>query len=155
MTAIQRKLRQEQLDVQLGVGVEAHVPTRPRGGWVQAIREALGMSLEAFGSRLGISRQNAHQLERAENRESISIKRLRSAAEALDCELVIYLKPRCKLESFVLERARVAAREIVAQAGHSMAMEDQAVSDSHLERLVEETATDLINRGDRRIWQGK
>ncbi|MEQ1935820.1 MAG: AAA family ATPase, partial [Fimbriimonadaceae bacterium] len=46
----------------------------------------------------------------------------------------------------LLERARQVLR-----TGHSMAMEDQALSNQAMERLVKETADDMIRRGDR-LW---
>ena len=153
MTARQRRLRRQQIDAHVSSVALSDIPISPRGGWVHAIREALGMSLGVFGGRLGISRQTAHQLEAAEANESISIKRLRSAAEALECELVIYLRPKSKLETIVNKRAREVAQRMVMSASHTMAMEDQAIPDSKLSDLIDETAEDLIDRADRSIWQ--
>jgi len=153
MTYKQRKLRRQQLDSQLCNGNLNLLPQAPGGGWIQAIREALGMTLDVFGERLGISRQSAHQLEKAEATESITVKRLRAAAEALECELVIVLRPRRPLEESIRDRAMRTARAEVLRAGHSMAMEQQAVSTTHLEDLVGQTADELLERGDSRIWQ--
>jgi len=125
------------------------------GGWVQAIRESLGMTLEAFGARLGISRQTAHQLENSEVQDRISLRRLRAAAEALDCELVCYLRPKRSLEAMVQDQARNAAEEIVSRTGHSMALEVQGISSIQRERLIDDTANDLMRRGETRIWQWK
>lgn len=155
MNSKQRKLRREQIDALFGDLAEANVPIRPRGGWVQSIREALGMTLDAFGARLGVSRQTAHQLEKAEALESISVKRLRAAADALECELIVYLRPKRKLDEIINDHARTAARNIVSRAGHSMAMEDQTITDGFTKRLIEETTQELINRGDSSIWQWK
>jgi predicted DNA-binding mobile mystery protein A len=116
------------------------------------MREALGMTLEVFGTHMGTSRQTVHQLEHAEATDSITIKRLRAAADALECELVIYLRPKRPLEEVIQERARAVARHLVSRTGHSMAMEAQAVSDARIEEMIEETAVDLINKNDPRIW---
>ncbi len=113
------------------------------------------MTLEVFGAKLGISRQAAHALERAEASESISVRRLRAAAEAVNCELVLFLRPRQPLESHIRERAMIVARELVARTGHSMSLEDQTITDSHLLRLLEECVEDLVSSGDQRIWQWK
>lgn len=42
--------------------------------FLQAIREELGMSGEAFGDALGITRQRVHQLERLHNQYGIPIR---------------------------------------------------------------------------------
>jgi len=153
MTAKQRRLRRQQLDSQLGALALSATPPRPQGGWIHAIRESLGMTLDAFGARLGTSRQTAHQLEHAEATDSITVRRLRAAAEALECELVIVLRPKQPLNDILGTRARAVARQVVLRTGHSMAMEDQAVSNARLEDMVAETAADLIEKGDTRIWQ--
>jgi predicted DNA-binding mobile mystery protein A len=153
MTAKQRKLRRQQLDRQLSSTALSAIPPRPQGGWIQAIREALGMTLDAFGSRLGISRQTAHQLEQAEAEDSITLKRLRTAAEALDCELIVLLRPKQPLEDALRNRARAVARQLVTRTGHSMAMEEQAVSRDRLEEMIEEASTDLIDKHDPRLWR--
>jgi predicted DNA-binding mobile mystery protein A len=153
MTAKQRNLRRMQLDRQIIEEVSQVPLARPKGGWLRAIREALGMTLDSFGERLEMSRQSAQQLESAEASERITVARLRAAAEALECELVLYLRPKRPLEKIVSDRAMTVARGIVTRTGHSMALEDQSISDSQLLRLVEETAEELIERGEQSIWQ--
>ena len=153
MTEKQRKLRRQQLDRQIGELAPNVPPSAPQGGWIQAIREALGMTLDSFGKRLGISRQSAHQLELAEVKESITLARLRSAAEALECELIIHLRPKQPLEELVRTRAHHIARDIVLRTGHSMFLEEQAVSDERIEELIRETAEELVARKDSRLWQ--
>lgn len=110
------------------------------------------MSLDAFGRRLGVSKQTAHQLEKSEIEGSITVKRLQAAADALDCELVVLLVPRQSLEATVRHRALHVAREQVTMAGYSMAMEQQAVSDERILQMVEDTANELIERGGTRLW---
>ncbi|MBS1717814.1 MAG: mobile mystery protein A [Armatimonadetes bacterium] len=145
------KLRRQQLDRQLAVE-SVHAPVYPQDGWLQTVREALAMSLDALGSRLGMTRQGASRIERAEVDGSITLKRLRTAAEALNCDLVFYLRPRQPLEDMVRLRAIELARAQVKRLGHSMAMEDQAISQAALDQLIEETAEEIIRRGDSRLW---
>lgn len=149
----QRSLRRTQLDQQLVSEQSARLPIAPSHGWIRAFREALGMSLESFGKRLGISRQSAHQLEEGESRGSISVKRLRAAAEALDCELVILLVPKRPLQQMVEDQAAKVARTQVMRATHSMALEQQALSNERVQQMIEETARKLIDRGDPHLWE--
>lgn len=110
------------------------------------------MSLESFGKRLGVSRQTAHELVRAENDGSLSIKRMRSAADALGCELVLLVVPRQPLEQMVMERPIAIARERVMRTSHSMALEDQSVSNERVSRMILEAAEALVDQRDSGLW---
>jgi len=70
-------LKRRQLDANLKGNASA--PT-PRGGWIRANREALGMSSLQLGRRLGVSQQEAADLERRERTGSITIATLTKAA---------------------------------------------------------------------------
>jgi predicted DNA-binding mobile mystery protein A len=110
------------------------------------------MTFEAFGSRLGVSRQNAQQIETAEVSGSITLKRLRAAADALNCDVLVSLVPRQPLEEFVQEQALQAARKQILRTAHSMALESQALTEPQLEALIGRSAREMIERGDARIW---
>jgi len=149
-----RALRRKQLDRQLLTEGQAPAyPTPPSGGWIHAVREALGMNLAALGKRLGVSRQSAFQLEKAEVDGSITLKRMRSAAEALECDLVVLLVPRQPFENAVRQRAlRIAAQE-VGRTSHTMGMEGQGVASELIRQMIEESAEQLVAAGDPRIWE--
>ena len=151
MTHRFRTLRRKQLDVQLAKVRRLDVPT-PREGWISSIREALGMSMESFAKRLGIARQSAHHLEKSEVKGSITINRLRSAANALDCDLVVMVVPRKPLEAIVRDNSLRAAWRLSRDIAHTMALEQQELDAQQVDRIVQETAVDLVNRGDQRIW---
>lgn len=110
------------------------------------------MSLEILGKRLGVSRQTAHELGKAEQDGSLTIRRMRSAADALGCELVILLVPRQPLERMVKERAMATARELVMRTSHSMALEEQSVPDERVSQMILEAAEALVDQGDSRLW---
>lgn len=153
MDARRRSLRRQQLDRQLGLARASLPEATPQGGWIKAVREALGLTLETFGRRLGISRQSTFQLERAEVDGSITLRRLRAAADALECDVVVVLVPRRGLEETVRARAVEAARKQLQRVGHTMAMEAQAVSDSRMEEMVKRAAEDMVERNDPRLWE--
>ena len=127
--------------------------TPPKEGWLRAVRQALGMSLEAFGKRIGASGPTAHYIESAEVSGALTLRRLRSAAEALGCDVTVTLTPRKRLETLLQEQALRVAREQVARTGHSMAMEAQGLSAEDLEIMASEAAEEMIRRGDPRIWK--
>jgi predicted DNA-binding mobile mystery protein A len=67
---------------------------RPQRGWIQAVRQAKGVSTGELGRILGTSRQLPLQFEKAEADDTITLKSLRKVADALDCDLVYALLPR-------------------------------------------------------------
>lgn len=152
MDATRRRLRRRQLDQQLSAIQSLNVPPTPNGGWIRAIREALGMSLESFGQRLGVSRQTAHELSKAEQDGSLTIRRLRSAADALNCDLIVLVVPRQPLEQTVMDRARVVAREQVMRTSHSMALEEQSVSNESLDQMIHDAVAAIIDESHSRLW---
>ncbi len=123
-----RELRRRQLARRLRAFREARKVVRPKRGWLRAIREASGMSMEKAGRAVGITRQHLAFLEKSEAEERITLKSLKRAAEALGCELVYGLVPKSGSFSDLLEtRARQQATENVLAVEHSMALENQAV----------------------------
>ena len=125
-----RKLRLQQLGQALSVYVPALQSVRPRHGWLSAIREAQGIPLRQIASALAVTPQAVQKLQVSEASESISLKRLRQAAEAMGCELVYALVPKSgTLTDAKEERELQRATERVLAAEHTMALEDQAAGD--------------------------
>jgi predicted DNA-binding mobile mystery protein A len=123
---------------------------RPQRGWVRAIRDALGMTAEQLGDRIGVAQSTVQRLETSEAADTIQLNSLRRLAEGLNCELVYALIPRDTLTSTYDEAARAVARRELARVSHSMALEDQAVDDTaEDERLRQVIAQDLNPRD---IW---
>ena len=122
----------------------------PPRGWVRALRDALGMTAEQLGERMGITQPSVQRLEQSEAEGAIQLKTLRRAAEALDCELVYALVPRKTLRETYEAAARAVARRELGRVNHSMALEDQAVEDEEEdERLRRFIAEEL---DPREIW---
>src|SRR5713226_2299751 len=89
-----RQLRLRQLARSLSAFKEARKVVKPRRGWLRAIREASGMSMQQVASVMGVTRQHVAFLEKSEADERTTLKSLKRAAEALDCELVYALVPK-------------------------------------------------------------
>lgn len=81
----------------------------PGGGWVRAIRVALGMSQFELGRRAGISQPRVAQIERCEVSGRIELETIRRVAEALECDFAYVLAPRAPLEAMVRRQARARA----------------------------------------------
>src|SRR5882724_4874620 len=135
-----RKLRLRQLERALSAYAKARQSARPRSGWLSAIREARGIPLRQIATTLAVTPQAVQKLQISEANESISLKRLRKAAEAMGCELVYALLPRSgKLTDAVEEQEHQMAAERVLAAEHTMVLEDQAAGDVQ-KRIEEEQA---------------
>jgi predicted DNA-binding mobile mystery protein A len=123
-----QSLRRKQLDRRLAPYRAAGASARPPAGWIRALRQALGLSSAELARRLGTSRQLPLQMEKAEAEDRITLKSLRAAANALDCDLVYALVPRAgTLQQSIEDHARAQAQTQVERVEHSMALEDQAV----------------------------
>ena len=77
---------------------------RPQRGWLRAIREGLGLTLDNVGARLGQSRKRIQEFEDAEADDRITLKSLRRVASALDCELVYAVVPKSGTIAELAER---------------------------------------------------
>ncbi len=125
---------------------------RPVGGWIRAIRRALGMSTSALGRRMKLAQQSVVQLEANEKTETITLASLRRVAAALDAELVYAIVPRKNLRESITARAREVAAKRVAPIAQSMKLESQGLADSELRERIEELARELERR-PRELWR--
>lgn len=130
---------------------EANVSARPAKGWVKAIREALGMSGKQLAQRLKIAPQNVDLLEKSEAADTIQLKTLRRAAEALNCTLVYALVPNTSLEAMVKARAREIALHDLGRVAHTMNLEAQETDERDLEERIEDYIRDVLRARD--LWK--
>jgi predicted DNA-binding mobile mystery protein A len=86
------------------------LPERPIGGWLRAVRQALGITSAGVATRLGITASGLRKLEQAEASDAITLATLRRGAEALDCELRYVLVPRQSLREMRRQQALTRAR---------------------------------------------
>ncbi len=145
-----RDLRLKQLDRSLAAYRAARATPRPLKGWIRALRQALGVSSGELARRLGTSRQLPLQMEKAEAEDRITLKSLRAAANALDCDLVYALVPRADTMQELIEgRARADAQKHVIGVEHSMALENQAAGNIE-EAVAAETRRIIRKHGSSR-----
>ena len=129
-------LRPQQLDRTLESFRAAQALPRPQKGWIRAMRELMGVSAGEVGRILGTSRQLPLQFEKAEADDSITLKSLRSVANAMDCDLVYALVPRAG--SMREDRTRAEIRKSVHKVEHSRALKGKAVG--RIDKVVETEA---------------
>lgn len=94
-------------------------------GWIRTVRTALGMSASQLAKRLGVTQQAVTNTERNERNGTVSLATLAKVAEALDCELVIELRPKTSLEETVRRQATDKATAERNRVVHTMRLEAQ------------------------------
>jgi predicted DNA-binding mobile mystery protein A len=127
--------------------------TRPSGGWIRAIREALGMTNKQLAQRVQRKSQTVLDLQKREAAQTIQLNTLRELAEAMDCELVYAIVPRKPLDRMLDERAEVLARRALRRTGHSMELERQALGVRERARAFEREIERLLAGSRRKLWE--
>jgi predicted DNA-binding mobile mystery protein A len=152
--SIIRKQQLRTLDARLAQlrSLAVHGQGRPAGGWIKALREALGMTTEQLAKRLQIARQNAAKLEASERDGRITLETLRRVANALDAELVYAIVPRNSIQDVLEARAHEVARQHLATLSRSMQLEQQEIPANEQRQQVEDYAQMLLER-PRELWR--
>lgn len=84
---------QKDLDRELRPFLTARRVHRPSGGWLRAVRKALGLSATAMAQDLRVSPSAVFRMERAEWKDKISLQGLDKAARAMSCKVVYAIVP--------------------------------------------------------------
>jgi len=147
-----QKTALEQLDSTLLRYAPLREMSPPRKGWIKATREALGMSGQQLGKRLGVSKMRVAALEQAETTGATTLNTLRRAAEAMDCVLVYALVPKTSLKESLHKQTRLKAAQDIARASRSMALEDQALARDAVGKATEAAAAALLDKMPKTLW---
>jgi predicted DNA-binding mobile mystery protein A len=153
MTKKFANLKLYQMDESLSKIRGYRYPTRPRGGWIKAIRESMGMSASALARQLQVTPHSITKLEKSEAEERITLASLRKLANALNCELQYTLIPRKPLEELLLERALTLAQENLSPISHSMSLEDQSVEKVANEKQLQLLAKEILDGPRKNLWR--
>ena len=126
----------------------------PRGGWVRAIREALGMTQAQLGDRVHVSRQSVQDMEKAEAERRITLDSLDRLAQAMGCRVVYALVPENgSLDDLRTRRADALAEAMLKPTDHSMKLEAQGVSAIERKRQRKLLAQALLRDSPRKLWR--
>lgn len=131
---------------------DVRVPDRPRSGWIDAVREALGMTKTQLAKRMGIARPNINQLETNEMSGSITMASLQKAAEALGCDLRYVLVPKASLKAMIDQQALRRAEQKLSRVNQSQALEASALDSANLQDAIADLAKELEVRRPTDLW---
>lgn len=138
------KERRKSLDRQFSE-IDAAALVVPDGGWLRAVRVALGMSTRQLGIRAGMSGSAIAKIERSEAAGAAQMATLRRIAEALECDLVYAIVPRTGIEHMVRRRAHELATSEVHAVNRSMQLEGLHVPADYLAAQIDEYAERLVD----------
>ena len=125
----------------------------PPIGWIKAIRNGIGMSMEQLGKKLSITKQGVMDIEKREKEGAITIKSMQEIAKAMDTQFVYGFVPKTgSLEQMIEYRALEIASKIVERTSTTMKLEDQANSKERIEKAIKERATEIINKTPKILW---
>jgi predicted DNA-binding mobile mystery protein A len=148
-----KELSVQQLEDRLRPFRQALGSARPAGGWIRAVREALGMTQRQLAQRVGRKPQTLLDLQAREAAQTIQLNTLREIAEAMDCELVYALVPRKPLDEILEERARLVAGQTLRRTAHSMELERQGLGAREQERAMVREVERLLSGSRRKLWE--
>jgi predicted DNA-binding mobile mystery protein A len=148
-----RQLRLEQVQASVEAYAELKNRRRPPRGWLQTIRQALGLTERQQAARVGIAASTLHKSEAAEAEDRITLGQLRKLADGLDCELVYALVPRKPLTQVVEDQARAIALQEVSSVAHTMDLEGQRPAPDRLRKQVEQRTADLLQGRWSDLWR--
>ena len=125
----------------------------PPIGWIKAIRNGIGMSMEQLGKKLSITKQGVMDIEKREKEGAITINSMQEIAKAMDTQFVYGFVPKAgSLEQMIEYRALEIATKIVERTSTSMKLEDQANSKERIEKAIKERASEIINKTPKILW---
>jgi len=145
-------LRIQQLEESLKP-LRRNIDTQPPvGGWIRAIREAIGMTNVQLAKRLRRRPQSIEDVQQSEAAGTIKLDRLRELAEAMGCRLVYAVVPVKPLDELRKDRAEEIARKALKRTSHSMKLEAQDVGSKEEQRAFERQVTKLLTGNPKKLW---
>lgn len=150
-----KHLKLAQLDDMLAPYRRLPGKSKPGGGWIRSIRDALGMPATRLAARLKITRQSLEDLEQNEASGRITLESLERVARALGCKVVYAVVPEDgkTLARLKHERAVALAREQLARVSHSMKLEAQGVASRGEKRQLGRLVDEFLSGSPRKLWR--
>lgn len=127
----------------------------PKEGWIKTVRTALNLSVQQLASRLGVTRAYIYKAEDAEPQGSLTLKKMKEIAGAMECRFVYAIVPAhfpYTIDEIVERRAKKMAVAIVKKTHNHMALEAQSLSTEQLEKEYDRVAEEILKDRPSAIW---
>ncbi len=146
-----RMLRSQVQDELSDLNVLSQKPI-PKGGWINTIKKALGMSTAQLADRVGCSPQNIIASERREREGNISLDALEKIAQAMNCKMVYFFIPIKSMDELRYDQAMNVAKKQLEAVSHSMSLELQGLSKKQQKKQEDEIIQELLGEGEKQLW---
>jgi predicted DNA-binding mobile mystery protein A len=110
------------------------------------------MTTTQLAKRLGVPQSRVVAIEKGEVSGTLTLNTLYRAAEALECQVVYVLVPKQTLLSTIEARADKKAKDILAQTGHTMKLEDQETSAQELQAQYQRLVAKMLQGPPKNLW---
>jgi predicted DNA-binding mobile mystery protein A len=152
-----KELKIKQVDNLLNEMKPRRKAKRPKKGWIQLLRSALGMSTRSLAERCGLSQSRISLIEKGEIEGSLTLNTLEKIAEGLDCELVYFLQPKQgrTLQELREQQAEKKARFLNQYTEIHMSLEQQPTSSAFQKSTQDKLKSDLLQKWPRDFWDEK
>lgn len=144
-----RQIRAKQIGQQL---TPLYKIFRPKDGWIRTMRETLGMNTRQLGERCNLSTERIIRIESDELKNKLTMETLEKIAAAMNCKLVYGLVPSDGITEFIETTALNKAVSQLKYVTHTMALEDQKISDKALNEQVLLLRDELLRGNIKKIW---
>ena len=123
------KLQFQQLNEKLNQLTGLQHVIIPPIGWIKALRNGIGMSMEQLGNKLSITKQGVMDIEKREKEGAITIKSMKEIAKAMDMQFVYGFVPNeGSLEQMIETRALEIATKIVERTSTTIKIRSKKTS---------------------------
>jgi predicted DNA-binding mobile mystery protein A len=147
-----KKLIRKQLDKKLKKLKPLLKMAVPSSGWIKAIREGLGMTLEELGDRVGLDKARVYRIEQAEVNGDLKLSTLKKMADGLEVKFVYGFVPEQDLEEMVRDQAKKIAMNRLSRIDHSMKLELQGVTDEEQEEEINDLIDKILIEEPKIFW---
>lgn len=150
-----KKMALEQVQEELNSLAGLAQKSKPSVGWIQTIRKALGMTTYQLANKMKCSQSNIISMENREKKNTISLKMLEEAAQAMNCRLVYCFVPQKPLDEMLKEQAHLVAKRRLKSVSHSMSLEKQGLSEKQLKQQKDDVVQELLQGDPKHLWENK
>lgn len=147
-----KKLIRDQIDSKLTKLKDFADYDLSRIGWIKTLREALDMTSTQLARKLDVNQSRIIHMEKSETDGNLKIATMQKVADALNMEFVYGFVPRTSLEDMVREQARKIALERLKRVSHTMALEDQELSETEKEKVLDDMITKILMDRPKDFW---
>ena len=148
------KLYLEQIDRKIKAFSGVLPDSKPMGGWIEAVRKAIGMNMRQLATKMNKTPQAIKQIQEREKAGTITLNSLEETAAAMNMRLVYAIVPMetSSLSELTQQQAEKMAKEIVIRANKTMSLEDQKISEKRIKNSIKEISAELAENPEK-LWE--